>query len=351
MKQFVLIFLLQPYFIFAQIGGTGIFKFLNTAPNARSAAYGGTSMVTWANDLNVAFQNPSLLQPTMHNQATVNYLLYPAGITAGSVAYAFHNDSVGTMMFGVQYYNYGTFTRADETGEKQGIFRAADYSFQAGINHKRKHWYYGTNLKFVYSSIESYNSYGIAADIAATYHYSDTSRFVASFLIRNIGVQIDQYAHKREHFPLQIQIGLSKQLAHMPFRYFLVFNNLQKLDVSYINFNSPSNRIDISTGETIVKKPNLADKAMRHILLGGEFLFTKTFNLRFGYNYQHRKELILGDEYKKGLAGFSWGLGLRISKLQLSYGGACYIPGVVNTNFSIVTQFSDWKKKTNPASK
>lgn len=344
MHRLIWFLVLLPSIGIAQIGGKGIYKFLNTAPNARSAAYGGTSMVTWANDLNVAFQNPSLLQASMNNQATINYLMYPAGITAGSVAYAYHNDSIGTMMFGMQYYKYGTFTRADETGEKQGLFHAADYNFQVGINHTLKHFFLGTNLKFIYSSIERYNSYGIAADIAATYHYSDTSRFVASLLIRNIGIQIKPYESTRESLPFQIQIGVSKQLAHMPFRYFLIFNNLQQANISYINPNSSSTKIDLTTQEPIVKTPNLADRMMRHMVLGGEFLFTKTFNIRFGYNYQHRKELILGDDYKKGLAGFSWGIGLRISKLQLSYGAACYTPGVINTNFSIVSQLNDWKK-------
>ncbi len=345
MQRYLLLFLLSPIWGVAQIGGIGIYKFLNSAPNARSAAYGGTSMVTWSNDLNVAFQNPSLLQASMNKQATVNYLHYPAGISAGSVAYVWHRDSIGTLLFGLQYYNYGSFTRADATGEKQGTFKAADYNFQVGINHPLKHWILGTNVKLIYSSIERYNSLGVALDLGATYHYEDTSRFVASFLIRNLGFQLIKYANQREPLPLQLQIGLSKQLAHLPFRYFLVFNNLQQFDLSYSNPNSIGTKIDLATQEPIAVKTTLADKALRHLVLGGEFLFTKTFNMRFGYNYQHRKELILGDENKKGLAGFSWGIGLKISKLQLSYGGASYIPGVVNTNFSIVSQLDDWKKK------
>ena len=109
-----------PMLCFGQLGGQGVFKFLNTSPNARSVAYGGTTLVTWANDLNVGFQNPALLQATMNGQATLNYIHLPAGISAGSTAYAWHKDSVGTFLFGMQYYNYGNFTRADATGEKQG---------------------------------------------------------------------------------------------------------------------------------------------------------------------------------------------------------------------------------------
>jgi hypothetical protein len=345
MYRLLLFILLVPGFCHAQLGGRGLFKFLNTAPNARSIAYGGTSMVTWANDLNVAFQNPSLLQAGMSNQATVNYIHFPAGISAGSVAYALNKDSVGTFLVGMQYYNYGLFTGADATGEKQGTFRAADYNFQVGYNRHFDHWHLGANLKFIYSTIESYTSTGIAADLGATYHYNDTSRFVASFLIRNIGVQLHAYAGKKEALPLQIQVGVSKQLAHLPFRYFLVLDNLQQPDISYVDSNASGAKIDLTTQEPIITQPTLLDKAMRHVVLGGEFLFTKNFNIRFGYNYQHRKELVL--DQKKGLAGFSWGVGIKVSKLQFSYGGACYIPGVLNSNFSIVTQLSEWRRKKN----
>ncbi len=338
MRKLVLLFLFSPFLCLAQLGGRGVYKFLNTAPNARSAAYGGTSMVTWANDLNVAFQNPALLQASMNKQATINYIHFPAGIAAGSAAYAMDKDSLGTFLFGIQYYKYGLFTLADETGEKQGSFRAEDYNFQAGYCRHYTHWNFGANLKFIYSTIESYNSFGLATDIGATYHYSDTSRFVASFLVRNIGFQLNTYAGKREALPLQIQIGLSKQLAHMPFRYFLVFNNLQQPDISYVDSNASGAKIDLTTQEPVIKHPNIADKVMRHIVFGGEFLFTKNFNLRFGYNYQHRKELVL--DSKKGLAGFSWGVGIKVSKLQFSYGGACYIPGVYSSNFSIVSRLS-----------
>jgi hypothetical protein len=343
MSKLFCFFLLLPFFSEAQVGGRHIFSFLNAAPNSRSIAYGGSSMVTWANDINVGFQNPALLQPAMHKQASLNYIHFPAGISAGSAAFCWHHDSLGTFLFGLQYFDYGSFTGADETGQKTGSFKASDYNFQIGVSQKLGHWQGGMNAKFIYSTIESYHASGIAADLGFTYHYSDTSRFVASILIRNFGVELNTYDHKRETFPLQIQAGISKQLAHLPFRYFLIFNNLQQPDISYINYNAAGLQTDLTTGEPIIKKPGAGDKIMRHIVLGGEFLFSQSFNLRFGYNYQHRKEMALSG--KGGLSGFSWGVGIRISRLQLSYGGATYIPGVYNSNFGLTTQLSDWKKK------
>ena len=346
--RFSLLFLsilLCPFVAFAQLGGRFVYSFLNAAPNARGIAYGGSTLATRANDLNVAFQNPALLLPSMHGQATVNYIRFPAGISAGSAAYATQTKKAGTWLFGMQYFNYGTFKMADETGQVTGTFHAADYNFQAGTNRQFKRLYVGANMKFIYSTIERYNSFGIAADVGSTYQKSDTSRFVATLLIRNAGVQLKAYNNVREPLPFQIQLGVSKQLAHMPFRYFLLLNNLQRYDITYINYNAAGLQTDLTTGEPIVKKPGIPEKLMRHVVLGGEFLFSKNFNLRLGYNYQHRREMVL--DKKGGLAGFSWGVGIKVSKLQFSYGGATYTPGVYNSNFSLVTQLSDWKKERN----
>lgn len=341
--SFILLLLLTgPKGVFGQIGGRAVYSFLNASPNARGIAYGGSTLVTRANDLNVAFQNPALLLPSMHRQATVNYIHFPAGISAGSAAYATNLKKAGTWLFGIQYFNYGTFKLTDETGQVNGSFHASDYNIQAGTNRKIKHVYVGANLKFIYSTIERYNSIGMAVDLGATYQKSDTSRFIATLLIRNAGVQLMAYNKVREPLPFQIQLGVSKQLAHLPFRYFLLLNNLQRYDITYINYNALGLQTDLTTGEPIIKKPGIPEKLMRHVVLGGEFLFSKNFNLRLGYNYQHRREMVL--DKKGGLAGFSWGVGITVKKLQFSYGGATYIPGVYNSNFSLVTQLSDWKK-------
>ncbi|NJK85180.1 MAG: hypothetical protein HC906_03680 [Bacteroidales bacterium] len=56
---------------------------------------------------------------------------------------------------------------------------------------------------------------------------------------------------------------------------------------------------------------------MRHIILGTEFSLSKNLVLRFGYNYRRRQEMKV--DARTGTVGFSWGLGLRISKFHLSY--------------------------------
>ena len=72
---------------------------------------------------------------------------------------------------------------------------------------------------------------------------------------------------------------------------------------------------------------------MRHMVIGGEFIITKNFFLRAGYNYQRRKELKIPE--KRGATGFSFGFGFRIYKFHISYGRAVYHLAGPSNNFSV----------------
>jgi hypothetical protein len=82
---------------------------------------------------------------------------------------------------------------------------------------------------------------------------------------------------------------------------------------------------------------------MRHMILGGELLLTKNFNIRFGYNHLRRKELTI--EEKRGLVGFAWGFGLRVNRFHISYGSASFYVGQNTNHFSVTTNLNSFKKK------
>jgi hypothetical protein len=54
-----------------------------------------------------------------------------------------------------------------------------------------------------------------------------------------------------------------------------------------------------------------------HVVFGGEFQFSDSFQIRFGYNHRRHDELRL--KSRLDLAGFSMGLGLRLSRVALDY--------------------------------
>jgi hypothetical protein len=89
---------------------------------------------------------------------------------------------------------------------------------------------------------------------------------------------------------------------------------------------------------------------MRHLVIGGEFIITKNFFLRGGYNYQHRKELKVPE--KRGMTGFSFGFGFRVYKFHFSYARAVYHLAGASNNFSISFNLNSFAKKrfNSPAS-
>lgn len=308
----------------AQIGGNGVYQVLNVAPSARIAALGGNLITAYDRDVNIGFQNPAMLNPMMDKQIALNYLNYFADINQGYFAYGKHFDSIGTFAAGVQYLNYGRFTATDIAGNITGEFGASDMVFQVGYGNKIGKWAYGSNLKLVYSQLETYKSFGVALDFAGAYVSSDTLT-TATLVVRNVGGQLKSYVPGNpEHLPFEIQLGFSKKLRHAPFRFSVIAHNLQKPDISYINPNAKGLKIDFATQKPEEQKVSTGDKVMRHFIFGVEAVFSKNFNVRFGYNHQRRMEMTLPDN--RGFTGFSWGFSLKLLTMNVSYGNAGFFP-------------------------
>jgi hypothetical protein len=193
----------------------------------------------------------------------------------------------------------------------------------------------------IYSGLEIYNSFGMAVDVAGSYIPNET--FCASLIFRNIGRQITAYTSAGvEPLPFEIQAGISKRLAHVPFRYSILLQHLEKWDLGYTDPNAP---VDPFTGEVETESglDAFAQNAMRHIIIGGEFIPAKFLSIRIGYNYLRRQEMKVVS--RPGSVGFSWGIGLNVSKFRFSYSRAAYhLTGSPNF-ISISTNLGDWAKK------
>lgn len=337
---------LLSFFSFAQAGGNGTYAFLDLPPSARGTALGGNVLHIKDHDLNNAFQNPALLNREMDHAVAFNTMNYLSDINYGYAAYGKDAGKAGTFGIGMLYVNYGDFTAADETGSVTGTFTASEYAFNAGWGRQYdRHFSYGVNLKGIVSHLESYRSSGIATDIGGSYADSASS-FCAGLVLKNIGTQLSTYVpgHK-EPLPFEIQAGISKRLKHAPFRYSIVLHNLQKFDLTYTDPDEQAQEVDLVTGEPIKKEAGFANKAARHVIIGVEALLSKNFSLRAAYNHQKRKELAIDE--KGSTVGFSWGFGLRIKKISLSYGSARYHLAGSTNQFSIALNLNDFIKSRN----
>lgn len=328
----------------AQTGGNDTYSFLNLSSAARVAGLGGNQIAVKDGDLDLGFYNPSLLDSTMDGKLSLSYINYFTDINYGYAAYAKNVEGVGTFAATLNFLDYGDFVLADETGENLGTFSAGDYALSFGYGRAiDTMWSVGGNLKFIYSALESYNSFGMAADISGTYYNSKRKLTIAG-VMKNIGAQIKPYiSGQREPLPFEIQLGLTKRLKHAPLRLGIIAENLQQWDLTGPETQEEV-EIDPLTGLPVETNQFVfGDKLMRHIVLNGEILLTKNFHIRIGYNYRRRQELKLSD--KPGTVGFSWGFGLKISKFVLSYGRAAYHQAGASNHFSVTTRLSDFRSK------
>ena len=302
----------------AQKGGETTYSFLGLANAARVAALGGEVVSLRDDDINLVFHNPALLSSEMHNNLSLNYVNYFAGVNYGYASYAYSAGDIGNFGAGMHYVNYGTFDRTDELGNIQGTFKASEYALNLFYSRGflDSALTAGVNLKPIYSSLEQYTSFGLALDLGVSYYLSSTLT-TFGLVLKNMGAQITSYTSNRESLPFEIQAGITQGLAHAPFRFTLTFQHLERWDLSYTLQNddvSFSGRDSETSGFD-----TFADNLMRHVVVGTEFLIGKNFHVDVGYNYKRRKEMMVNS--RPGMVGFSAGFGFRVSKFHFSLDG------------------------------
>lgn len=327
--------------LFAQIGGDNTYDFLTLTSSARVLALGNALVNTLDSDVNLAHQLPSLNHSGMNGQISANFTNYYAGIKFGNLLYGLPSQKLGNITFGIQYLNYGDFTRTNEFGETIGAFEAGEYALYASsAMHFDSVFHLGAAVKGVYSVFDSFTSYGLLTDVSASYSLKD-GRMMASMLVRNLGFQLKSYAGTRERMPFELLLGVSTKLEHAPLRWSLTWAHIEKWDLSYTD--NESTEIDPFTNEEINTSYSFRDNLVSHLQIGGEFLFSKNFNIRVGYNFRRRQELAL--ELYKHNVGMSWGFTMKVSKFHFNYSRASlHSSGPMHT-FSVTSNLSNFKRK------
>jgi len=342
-KRFTAIVLLLSGFttVFAQDNGQTNFQILQTISPARIAALGGNAIAVKDGDLNLGLFAPSLLDSLSSDQVVFGYTPFFGEANILHTGYAKHIDSVGTFSLGITSLGYGDFSMTTETGEVIGSFTAGEYLFQGGYGRQiNDRFSVGGNLKFILSEMAEYKASAAALDLSGTY-YNSEKLFTATFLIKNLGFSLSSYREGvDEKLPFEIQAGISKRLAKAPIRVSMIAENLQRWDLTP---EQTITEIDPLTGEEVVTNPGgFGENLMRHLVFNAEILLTENFNLRLGYNYNRRQQLKVDNN--PGAAGITYGLGLRIAKIHISYARAAYSLAGVSNHFTLSVKFDDFKK-------
>ncbi len=340
----LVVVVIVPFSVYGQIGGKHAYSFLELPSSARVTASGDELITVPDGDVNLAYQNPALLRESHHNTLSASSVIYPGRINHGYASYGRHYPDLGTFHAGMKYITYGTFQGADRFGNKTNEFSAGEYALTIGGAKKYEERYsFGTNVKLIYSGVESYSSFGFATDFGATFH-DTTNMWTASLVLRNIGFQAKPFVKgNREPLPFDLRVGVSKRLQYLPFRLNVTAHHLHQPDIRY---EDPARQEQQTLGSDTASQSNneshLVDKIARHFIISGEFYIADIVQLRFGYNHLRRQEFGFGP--KKGLAGFSFGAAVTISKITISYGRSQYHPAGGTNHFTVSTDLDAFLK-------
>lgn len=343
MKQLIFLFLISVIVqdLYAQIGGKSAFNFLALHTNARVSGIGGENISVIDKDVNSFMFNPALLQDTTQGELAINYTPFYADINKTDLAYTLPTNKYGSFGIGLSYISYGEMTERDITGKEQGTFNSRDYALTIGKSHQINNFLLGANVKIAGSHIQQKSSFAILTDIGGVFKHPKKELSVA-LLFKNIGWVFDNYIKgTQQNTPFDIQIGLSYRLEHLPLRLSLTGHHLNRPDIQYVDpeihtsFNSD--------GEVVVDEEKVSEQIARHLVIGGEFILSKNFNIRIGYNHQRRKEMIITN--KSGLSGFSFGGMIRIKSFEFAYTRAFYYVGGGVSMMTITTNINQKFKR------
>jgi hypothetical protein len=328
----------------AQIGGAQVFDYLRLPVGPRQTALGGAAIALPTTDPALAQRNPALLSPHMHNRAYISWIDHLAGVSYGTTGYARHYEGFGTVHAGYQFVNYGTFTEADEFGNRLGTFRASDNALTIGVSREvAEELRVGANLKVLNANIYQQSAWGVAADLGIRYYYKKWDLHTA-LVVQNIGVQLSAYstAGGKHPLPLDIQLGLTKRLPHTPLRLSLTGVQLHRGNLAFLD-PTRERQLDLQSN-VVEEKITTTDQVFRHMIFGLEFLLSKNLHLRTGYNHLRRRELRSPENNGINLNGFSMGMGLRLNRLYIDYAYANYHAVGGTHQFQFSTYLNTFKK-------
>lgn len=267
------------------------YEFLRLDMSPRAAAVAG-SFVANNDDPNVMFYNPAGINLLQGTPVSFSFLKHLEDVNSASLAASKEFDGIGNFSAAIQYISYGSFVKADAQGNNLGEFSAGDMAVIVGYgNQLDANFYYGANVKLIYSKIDDVSSAAAAIDLGLHYALPE-SKWNFGFSILNLGAQLSSFFDTKEELPLDVRFGLSKQLENLPFKFFFSINKINQDQEKFLNRFS-------------------------QVTFGGEFRLGQSLKLRFGYDNEKRKELKVSST--GGLAGFNLGVGFVVKTYNIDY--------------------------------
>jgi len=267
------------------------YEFLKLDASPRTAAIAG-SFVAGSEDPNVIFYNPAGIGTLKEIPVSFSFVKHILDVNMAALSASYEVAGIGRFGAGIQYINYGSFNEMTEDAVKTGEFNVADFAFTLGYSNKLdENFFYGANIKFIYSGIQERSSTGMAFDIGLLYMFPE-SGWSFGFSALNMGNQLKAYYETKEDLPLDIKFGVAKQFSGVPLKFYFAFNSLNEKNDNFFG-------------------------RFKNYTFGGEIKLSKVLKARLGYNSQIHKDLKIGTT--AGLAGLDLGLGITAGNYMVDY--------------------------------
>ena len=260
----------------------------------------------------------------------LNYMNYISDVNIGSAIYTKAFKDKGAWGVGASFFSYGKIPGYNEENQQTGDLSAKDMNIQGFFSYDlSEKWRGGVSLKFLYSSMAEYNSFGMGVDVGLSY-YDSEKNFSFGFMLKNIGAQFKSYYDERQKMPWDIQLGISKRMAHAPIRFSLTALYLNRWKFDYVDDSDKEYDGD-----------SFAQALLKHFVIGVDWLPSDNFWVGVGYNPKRGMDMKLSGG--NALSGFSAGAGIHIKMFDVSASLAKYHPSAMSMMVTVTTYISDFK--------
>ena len=275
-----------------------VFSFLRLPVSAHVAALGGDNITIDDDDPTVIFHNPALICNTADKSINLNFMTYMEGAKTASASFVKAWKERATWGVSAQYMDYGSMKEMTVDNVELGTFSAKDIAIAGTFAYLLSNrWSGGITLRFIHSTIASYHAMGIAADLGLNYYDEEKGWSIAA-VAKNLGGQVKAYQDEYEKIPIDLQVGVSKELAAAPLRFSATLSRLNRWDTNFI----------------------------QHVALGVDVFIGENIYIAGGYNFRRRDEMKVGDGEDRSShgAGLSIGAGLTLKRFKLNLAYAKY---------------------------
>lgn len=275
-----------------------VYSFLRLPVSAHVAALGGDNITIDDDDPTVIFHNPALISNVADKSINLNFMTYMEGSKTASASFIKAWGERATWGVSAQYMDYGSMKEMTSDNIELGKFSAKDIALAGSFAYLLSdRWSGGITLRFITSSIASYNSLGIAADLGLNY-FDEERGWSISAVAKNLGGQVKAYQEEFEKIPIDLQLGVSKRLEAAPLRFSATLSRLNRWNTSFI----------------------------QHVAIGADVFIGESIYIGAGYNFRRRDEMKVSDNEGSSShgAGISAGAGLMLKRFKLNVAYAKY---------------------------